>query len=72
MSYLLCISNEGYPASLKPRKLYEQLPDPEAEALGLVRVRAESDEDYLFPADHFAKVKQMLERATSQEQTFLH
>lgn len=65
MNYLLCISNEGYPASLKSRKLYEQLPDPEGEACGLVRVRAESGEDYLFPADRFAKVKRTLERATA-------
>lgn len=65
MSYLLCISNAGYAASLKPRKLYEQLPDPEAEADGFVRVRDESGEDYRFPADRFTKVQRALEGATS-------
>ncbi len=53
MSYLLCITNSGYRASLESRKLYEQITDSNAEAHGLVRVRDESGEDYLFPADHF-------------------
>ncbi len=29
--FLLCVENEGYEASLELRKLYERLPDKEAE-----------------------------------------
>ena len=54
--YLLCIRNDGYPASLQTRRLYEQLPDKEAEARGLVRVIDESGEDYLYAQKLFATV----------------
>jgi hypothetical protein len=47
--YLLCVRNDGYPASLMTRRLYEQLPDAEGEAHGLVRVVDESGDDYLCP-----------------------
>jgi hypothetical protein len=51
--YLLCIRNEGYPASLLTRRLYEQVPDKEADARGLVRVIDESGADYLYPQKLF-------------------
>ena len=54
--YLLCIKNEGYPASLLVRRLYEQLPDRDSEAHGLVRVIDESGEDYLYPQKLFASL----------------
>lgn len=54
--YLLCVKNDGYPAALLVRRLYEQLPDEEAEALGLVRIVDESDEDYLYPRAFFASL----------------
>jgi hypothetical protein len=41
---------------LIPRKIYEVLPDAEAEALGQFRVVDESGEDYLFPAGYFRMV----------------
>ena len=47
-SYLVCLNNRRYPASLIPHKLYERIPDPTAEERGLVRVVDESGEDYLF------------------------
>lgn len=53
MKWLLCISNDNYQASLEPRKFYEQLDDPIAEKLGMVRVIDESGEDYLYKADLF-------------------
>ena len=59
--YLVCVDNTGYPASLEPRKLYETLPDKEAERHGQVRVVDESGEDYLFPADLFARVSLPME-----------
>ena len=55
--YVVCINNQGYPASLELRKLYQVLPDPEAEAHQMMRVVDESGEDYLFPADMFAPVR---------------
>jgi len=55
--YVLCLSNEGYPASLEPRKLYRALPDAEGEEAGLVRIVDESGDDYLYPASLFASVE---------------
>jgi hypothetical protein len=55
--FLICISNDGYPASLETRKVYQELPDPDAEAQGLVRVIDESGEDYLFPKSMFLPVE---------------
>jgi hypothetical protein len=57
VQYLLCVNNEGYPASLDVRKVYRALPDEAAAAKGFVRVVDESGEDYLYPADRFVAVK---------------
>ena len=54
--YLLCVKNDGYPASLLVRRLYEQLPDAAAEGLGMVRIIDESDGDYLYPREFFANL----------------
>ncbi len=54
--YLLCIKNEGYPASLEVRKLYRVLPDASAAAHDLVRVVDESKEDYLYPESFFVPI----------------
>ena len=35
---VVCVNNEGYPASLETRKLYLMLPDPAAERNGLFRI----------------------------------
>jgi hypothetical protein len=53
LQYLLCVKNDGYPASLLVRRLYEQLPDVGAEERGLVRIVDESGEDYLYPKTLF-------------------
>ena len=55
--FAVCIRNEGYPASLELRKIYELRHDPAAERDGFVRVVDESGEDYLFPASHFVAVE---------------
>ena len=55
--FLICIRNDNYPASLETRKVYQELPDPDAEAQGLVRVIDESGEDYLFPKSMFLPVE---------------
>ncbi len=55
--FLLCVSNESYPASLEVRKVYQALPDPAAASRGFVRVIDESGEDYLYPSDRFVAVE---------------
>ncbi len=52
-SYVLCVRNDGYPASLLVRRLYERVADRTAAARGLVRVVDESGEDYLYPEKFF-------------------
>lgn len=59
--FLLCVNNEGYEASLEPRKLYENIPDKEAERHGQVRIIDESGEDYLYPTSYFAPVRLLKE-----------
>jgi hypothetical protein len=46
-SYVVCLDNSGYPASLEVRKIYRRISDARAEADGLMRVIDESGEDYL-------------------------
>ena len=55
--YPAVCQNDGFPASLQTRRLYEHLPDKDAETRGLVRVIDESGEDYLYPHKLFATVK---------------
>ena len=54
--FVVCINNEGYQASLEPRKIYQVLPDKEAESHKMLRVIDESEEDYLFPASLFMPI----------------
>jgi hypothetical protein len=54
--YLLCVANEGFPASLVVRRVYRQIQDRDALTHGLVRVVDESGEDYLFPKDLFLPI----------------
>ncbi|MFO8154587.1 MAG: hypothetical protein ACQERR_06265 [Pseudomonadota bacterium] len=55
--FVICVDNSDYPASLERRKLYEVLPDGEAERLGQLRVKDESGEDYLYPKALFVEVE---------------
>jgi hypothetical protein len=50
---VICIKNDEYPASLEKRKIYESIPDSEAEKHGQIRVIDESGEDYLYPGEYF-------------------
>ena len=54
--FVVCLKNDGYPASLELRKVYQSLPDPKAARLALVRVIDESGEDYLYPKAFFAPI----------------
>jgi hypothetical protein len=53
---VVCINNEGYPASLEKRKIYLALRDPAADKHGLVRVVDESGADYLYPKTFFRSI----------------
>ena len=53
VQFVVCLDNEGYPASLEVGKLYRFIPDEEAAANGLIRVIDESGEDYAFEARRF-------------------
>ena len=53
---VVCVDNEGYPASLEKRKIYIALPDRAAEKHGLLRIIDESGEDYLFPKRFFRPI----------------
>ncbi len=53
---VVCIKNEGYPASLEKRKIYVALRDPVAEKHGLARIVDASGSDYLFPRALFRSI----------------
>ena len=55
--YAVCVANDGYPVSLEIRKIYEVIPDVQAERLGQLRVIDESGSDYLFPREYFRPVE---------------
>lgn len=54
---VVCIDNDGYPASLEKRKIYVMLRDSEAEQHGLLRVIDESGDDYLYPKALFRLIE---------------
>jgi hypothetical protein len=54
--FVVCIRNEGYPASLERRKIYVALRDADAEREGLLRVVDESGEGYLYPNSYFRSI----------------
>jgi hypothetical protein len=54
--FVVCLKNNSYEASLEPRKIYQVLPDKEAESHKMIRVVDESGEDYLFPASLFSPI----------------
>lgn len=54
---VVCRSNEGYAASLEPRKLYVTIDDPAARTQGLLRVVDETGQDYLYPSELFMPIE---------------
>ncbi len=66
--FAVCINNEGYPASLELRKIYQVVPDEKAAQHNLVRVVDESGEDYLYPERFFVPI----ELPQAAEEAFLH
>jgi len=55
-SFALCIENKDC-EDLEKRKIYQMLPDEEAEKEGFIRVIDESGEDYLYPRSYFIAVQ---------------
>jgi hypothetical protein len=55
--FMICVENSGYETSLELRKLYEVLPDAEAERHGQIRVIDESGDDYLYPGSFFTLIE---------------
>jgi hypothetical protein len=53
---IVCVDNEGHPASLEKRKIYVALRDASAEKNGMLRVVDESGEDYLYPKALFRSI----------------
>ncbi len=53
---VVCIDNQGNEASLELWKIYQSLPDEEAENHNEIRVIDEEGEDYLYPAECFSPV----------------
>ena len=44
--FVICIGNEGYPASLEKQEVYQKIPDPDAAKQNPIRVIDESGQDY--------------------------
>lgn len=55
--FVVCLSNEGFAASLEVGKLYQIIPDEEAEKIGGLRVIDEDGEDYLYDSDLFCPLQ---------------
>ncbi len=55
--FAICISDAGYIDDLKPRTVYQVLPDESAAKSNYLRVVGETGEDYLFPAALFVFVE---------------
>jgi hypothetical protein len=54
--FVICVDNEGYPASLEKRKIYVALRDAAAEKSGQLRIIDESGDDYLYPKTLFRTI----------------
>jgi hypothetical protein len=54
--FALCVENKDC-EDLEKRKIYQVLPDEEAEKEGYFRIIDESDEDYLYPQSYFVLLK---------------
>ncbi len=55
--FVVCLNNEGFKASLEVGKLYQIVPDKQAEKLGGLRVIDEDGEDYFYDAEMFCPLQ---------------
>lgn len=56
-NFVVCTNNDGYPAALEVRKLYERLDDPDAQSHGMIRIVDESGESYIYPEKNFLPIE---------------
>ena len=56
-SFVVCINDGDYSASLETRKIYETLPDEDAARHGQLRIIDESGDDYLYPEALFMSIE---------------
>lgn len=57
LQFVVCLNNDGYAASLEVGKLYQIVPDDEAEKLGGLRVVDEDGEDYFYDSKMFCPLQ---------------
>ena len=55
--FAVCIDEGSYAGELQRLKVYEVLPDPDAERHDQIRVIDESGEDYLYPKSFFFEIE---------------
>ena len=53
MTFVICLHNEGYEASLELRKIYQLLPPEPNDLRRYIRIVDDSGEDYLYNAKAF-------------------
>jgi hypothetical protein len=53
---VVCVHNAGYPASLEKRKIYKGFPEKGLQEKGLLRVKDESGDDYIYPENYFMSI----------------
>ena len=56
-NFVLCVKNEGYPASLELGKVYPLLEDKKGGKVDFLRIIDESGEDYLYPKGFFVAIE---------------
>jgi len=54
--FVLCVKNKDC-EDLEKRKIYQVLPDGDAEKDGYLRIIDESGEDYLYPVSYFIPIQ---------------
>jgi hypothetical protein len=54
--YVLCIENKDT-ENLQKRKIYQVLPDDDANKEGYLRIVDDSGEDYLYPESYFISIQ---------------
>ena len=55
--FVVCISNEGFEASLELKKIYEVVTDSVASSHDQTRIIDESGEDYVYPSSFFVNIE---------------
>ena len=55
--FVVCLKNDGFLASLEIGKLYQVIPDEEAQKIGGLRVIDEDGEDYLYDSEMFCPLQ---------------